>query len=135
MSDAVNNEGANQDLHANLELLDHQVVTLEGRMVGKVDDLEIDVTSDPPVVSAILMGPQARGPRYPGLLGRFVVSVHRRMHEDPDPQPYRIPTSHITDVSSAVEVANEVDESERGLGLWVRQQFIDRIPGSRHEGE
>ena len=131
----MNEETTGQDLHATLELLDRQVVTLQGRMVGKVDDLEIDVTADPPVVSAILMGPQARGPRYPGLLGRFVVSVHKRMHEDPDPQPYRIPASHITDVSSAVEVAHEAPEAERGMGLWVREQFIARIPGSRHEAE
>jgi len=131
MNDAAND----QSLHANLELLDHQIVTLEGRMVGKVDDLEIDLTSDPPIVGAILMGPQARGPRYPGLLGRFVVSVHKRMHEDPDPQPYRIPASSITDITTAVEVAREVPESERGLGLWVREQFIGRIPGSSHETE
>jgi sporulation protein YlmC with PRC-barrel domain len=131
----VNDESTNQDLHANLELLDRQVVTLEGRMVGKIDDLEIDVTADPPVVGAILMGPQAWGPRFPGLFGRFVVSLHKRMHEDPDPQPYRIPASHITDISTAVEVAHEAPEAERGMGLWVREQFIDRIPGSRHAPE
>jgi len=131
----MNDETASADLHANYELMDHQIVTLEGRMVGKVDDLEIDLTSDPPVVGAILMGPQARGPRYPGLFGRFVVSVHKRMHEDPDPQPYRIPASHITDISTAVEVAHEVPAAERGLDLWVREQFIARIPGSRHETE
>jgi sporulation protein YlmC with PRC-barrel domain len=131
----VNDANREPDLHAALELLDHQVVTLQGRMAGKVDDLEIDLTADPPVLSAILMGPQAWGRRFPGLFGRFVVAVHKRMHEDPDPQPYRIPTSHITDITTAVEVAHEVPEAERGMGLWVREQFIDRIPGSRHAAE
>jgi hypothetical protein len=129
------NDTDNQSLHANLELLDNQVVTLEGRMVGKVDDLEIDLTADPPLITAILMGPQAWGRRLPGLVGRFVVSVHRRLHDDPDPPPYRITTSSITHLTSAVEVAHEVPAAERGMGLWVREQFTDRIPGSSHETE
>src|SRR3954470_59676 len=132
---SMNDTNTARDLHAVHELLDHQVVTLEGRMAGKVDDLEIDVTADQPVVSAILMGPQAWGRRFPGLFGRFVVSVHRRMHSDPAPEPSRVPASHITDISSAVEVAHELPAAERGMGLWVREQFIDRIPGSRHETE
>lgn len=131
----MNDANIERHLHAVHELLDHQVVTLEGRMVGKVDDLEIDVAADPPVVSAILMGPQAWGRRVPGMFGRVVLSVHKRLHEDPEPQPYHIPASSVTDISSAVEVAHEAPAAERGMGLWVREQFIDRIPGSRHETE
>jgi len=122
----------NGSIHLGLEILGHQILTLDGRMLGKVDDLDIDLNAEPPIVTAILMGPQAWGRRFPGLLGRFILSAHRRMHPDPDPQPIQIPASHITDLSSAVEVAHEPAEAERGMGLWVREQFIDHIPGSRH---
>lgn len=47
-------------LHAGLHLLDHQLLDdATGRMVGKVDDLELDLTADPPVVTALLRHDEA----------------------------------------------------------------------------
>jgi len=120
-------------LHAVLHLLDRQILDHDGRMVAKVDDLEIDLTREPPVLTAILTGPQAWGPRLPGLLGRFVVAVHRRLHEDVDPRPTRIPASQIIEVTSAVHITSAPDT--QGFERWVDEQFIRRIPGAGDASE
>jgi len=118
-------------LHANLHLLDRQLIdTGTGRLLGKVDDLELDLVADPPRVSAILTGPQALGPRLPGLLGRAVIAIGRLLHPDPDPGPIVIPAGMVTDVDSAVHIATHGDLPLTRLADWVDQQVIGRIPGA-----
>ena len=44
-------------LHAQLHLLDRQLIDQRnGHLVGKVDDVELDLDADPPVVSALVAG-------------------------------------------------------------------------------
>lgn len=44
-------------LHAQLHLLDRQLIDQSnGHLLGKVDDVELDLDSDPPVVSALISG-------------------------------------------------------------------------------
>ncbi|MEU4393905.1 hypothetical protein [Kribbella sp. NPDC023855] len=46
-------------LHAQLHLLDRQLIHHEtGRLLGKVDDVELDLDADVPVVSALVSGRQ-----------------------------------------------------------------------------
>jgi sporulation protein YlmC with PRC-barrel domain len=48
---------AGKVLHAQLHLLDRQLIDqATGRLLGKVDDVELDLTADPPVVSALISG-------------------------------------------------------------------------------
>ena len=69
-------------VHAQLHLLDRQIVEHRtGRMVAKVDDVELDLEADVPVVTGLLCGPAAWGPRLPGVLGRAVTGIHGRLHE------------------------------------------------------
>jgi sporulation protein YlmC with PRC-barrel domain len=127
---------AGRVLHAALQLLDRQVIEQQnGRMVAKVDDLEIDTDAEVPHVTALLTGPQAWGVRLPGLAGRFVTSVHRRLHPDRDPGPNRIPAARITDITSAVVIDSMDGLEVQGWGRWVDEQVICRIPGSGHASE
>jgi hypothetical protein len=125
---------AGRVLHADLHVLDRQVVSKrDGRLLAKVDDVELDLDANPPHVSAILTGPQALGVRLPGLLGAFVVAVHRRLHPDRAPGPNVIPASRIVDVTSAVHVDSQDGLDVQGFGDWVDEQIVRRIPGSGHE--
>ena len=120
-------------IHADLHLMDRQILDADGRFRGNVDDVELDLDRDPPVAVAILTGPQAWGPRLPGLLGRLVVTAHRRLHEDEAPEPGRIPMSSVVDVDDAVHVAGTLPED--AFTRWCREQIIERIPGAKHEAE
>ena len=83
-------------VHAQLHLLDRQIVEHRtGRMVAKVDDVELDLEADVPVVTGLLCGPAAWGPRLPGVLGRApaplahdqLVPVRHLAHHDRLQQP------------------------------------------------
>jgi sporulation protein YlmC with PRC-barrel domain len=135
MTDAQGNQASGRILHAQLHLLDRQIIDhRSGRMVAKVDDVEIDFSGDQPTVTALLTGPAAWGPRLPGLLGRFVTAVHRRLHHDADPAPNVIDMAHVVEIGSAVEV-DDADLGTKALDVWVRDQFISRIPGAGHATE
>lgn len=120
-----------------LRVLDRQIVDPDGAMVCKVDDVELVADDDGGyVVTALLAGPLALGPRLPGRLGRWTVALARRWAADPEPVPPRIPFERVTELGSAVVL----DRSRDQLGIapledWVRSHVIDRIPGSRHESE
>lgn len=44
-------------LHAQLHLLDRQLIDqADGHLVGKVDDVELDLDADPPAVTALISG-------------------------------------------------------------------------------
>jgi hypothetical protein len=44
-------------LHAQLHLLDRQLIDqATGALLGKVDDVELDLAADPPVVTALISG-------------------------------------------------------------------------------
>jgi hypothetical protein len=124
-------------LDAALHLLDRQLIDPDGRMVAKVDDLEL--TSRPDgrlVVSAILTGPGALGPRLGGRFGHWVVAVWSRLHPSEAPVPGRLPMSEVVDIDSAVHVgprrsALGVDRLER----WAVDHLVNRIPGARDDPE
>jgi sporulation protein YlmC with PRC-barrel domain len=123
------------DLH--LHLLDRQVIDIEGRLVCKVDDLELELdTAGRPYVTAILVGPRALGPRLGGRLGRWFAAVAARLAAADRRDVPRIDFAQVTDIGSAVQVARRHDELDVApLERWVDRFVIGRIPGSRHEGE
>jgi hypothetical protein len=121
-------------LDAGLSMLDRQVVGRKGRMAGNVDDIELtspDEPGGPLVVTAILQGPLALGPRLGGRLGVWWTAIARRLHPAEDPQPCRIPFALVSDISTVVTVAADADELEVArLEHWVRDHFIAKIPGA-----
>lgn len=128
-------EGRRLDLH--LHLLDRQVQDSDGRMVCKVDDLELEVdASGRPYVTAILAGPRALGPRLGGRLGRWVAAIAGRL-ATPEQSPIpRIDFARVSEIGSAITVAGTADEfGVAPLEGWLDTHVIARIPGSRHESE
>ncbi|MCK2218826.1 hypothetical protein MF672_034290 [Actinomadura sp. ATCC 31491] len=119
-------------LHAQLHLLDRQLVhDGDGRLVGKVDDLELDFDEQGrPYVTAILMGPLALGPRVGGVLGRLMAGAARLLGAQAPP---RVPMADVSRVASAVHVAGDLEPA--ALERWVREHVVRPIPGARHESE
>ena len=124
-----------RELDLNLHLLDRQVVDVNGLMVCNVDDLEL--TTDERgrlIVTAILVGPRALGPRIGGRLGRWIASIAGRI-ADTDGPP-RIDFNTVTEIGSDIRLRvprRQLDAAP--LEDWVVRYVVARIPGSRHESQ
>lgn len=115
-------------------LLDRQILDVDGLPVGKVDDLELteDPDGGPPVLTAILTGPLALGPRIGDHLGDWWAAIGRRLRPNDDPQPNRIPLTqvdHLDRRDLRLAVSRDRLDTDR-LRDWTRDHLIDPIPGS-----
>lgn len=126
-------EPVNLDL--NLHLLDRQVITTDGRILCKVDDVEFELdATGHPVVTAILVGPRALAPRLRGRLGRWTASIAARLAGSTPDAPPRIDFAAVTDIGSAVVVATPHRLAVTPLEEWVDHYVVAPIPGSRDAG-
>jgi len=115
-----------QALDAVLHLLDRQVVDREGRMVCKVDDVELTVTPDGTwEVTGLLAGPPALVPRFGGKVGDTLQEGWRRMglQESNRLVPWRIPLVLVSELGSGVELLAARE------GLLRRQSDTHPAPG------
>lgn len=124
--------------HALLDLLDHQILDVNGVPCGNVDDLELDVPADgsPPRVTAILGGPMALGPRIGGRLGEWISALGATMNPAEQPQPARVEIGDVVKIDSAVHLDRKADSLQINQSEeWVLTHVIGQIPGAHHETE
>jgi hypothetical protein len=125
-------------IDAGLDLLDHQMVDKDGLMAGVVDDLEFEWVDGESVayVVAILSGPEAWAGRLGGRMGRWIASVHHRLHDRSHPGPARVSLGIVKRISDHVEltVARSDLEISRSRD-WVRDTIISKIPGAQRAPE
>lgn len=117
-------------------LLDRQIVDVAGQLAGKVDDVELATGEDgKPYVAALLVGPQALGPRLGGWLGRLITAIAQRFDVGEPTGPVRIPYAHVGEVDSAVNLTIRRELlPEPALEASLREHVIGRIPGAGHAG-
>jgi sporulation protein YlmC with PRC-barrel domain len=124
-------------LHAGLDLLDRQIIDKDGELVGKVDDVELSdpEPGEPPRITSLLLGPQAYGQRLGGRLGRWIAASGARLAGTNE--PIRIPIEHVADLGVSIRLHTRGAEIERveRLDGWLREHFIERIPGARRASE
>lgn len=142
METAQKSTPGEQVIDASYSLLDQQLVDLDGRLVGKVDDLELtdpefgdDETDDSrartPVIVAILSGPGALAPRLGGRVGALMFGAWRRLHPEENPRPRRIPFEQVARLYDHVELAVSSDDLEEDrTHRWISERLISRLPGA-----
>jgi sporulation protein YlmC with PRC-barrel domain len=110
------------EIDLGLGLLDHQLLDVDGRRCGKVDDLELEgVSSGDPRVAAILVGSAAWRGRGP--LGRLAARAVRG-------SLVRVPWSQVKHVQAAVELRTTAVELRLGRGDDRTRSWVERLPGS-----
>ena len=128
---------AGRRLYLGLQLLDRQLVDREGRLAGKVDDVELERRDDGRLyVTAILAGPGVLAQRM-GLrrFGPWLQQALARLIDDHE-AVQRIPLARVADIGNHVDLA--VDRHELATFAterWVQDHIISHIPGSRHAPE
>jgi hypothetical protein len=126
-------------LWAGNELLDRQIVDRDGRLAGKIDDLQFDEPTDDtgalPVLRVLLTGPGALAGQIGGAAGRWLAAVERRLGDRGD-QPAGIPFGLVTGIATDVTVAaSRRDLTSDGGERWARDVIVARIPGAGHAPE
>ena len=126
--------------YVGLQLLDRQLLDRQGRLVGKVDDLDLDgAPGGPLVISAILSGPGVLAQRMRRRYGAWLQRVHRLVagiQRDAQDDPARIPFWRVTEVGSAVRLAADQEElATYSTERWVAEHVIGHIPGGRRAPE
>lgn len=130
---------AGKDYYLGLNLLDRQLVDRQERLVGKVDDLELERGDDGSlVVTAILSGPGTLAQRM-GFrrYGAWVQRAHRLLGgSDADGDPARIPFSKVASIGNHIDLAADQEElATQSSHRWVADHVIGRIPGGRRAPE
>jgi sporulation protein YlmC with PRC-barrel domain len=101
------------------ELLDHELVDVDGVPCGMVDDVELSgAAGERCTVAALWVGPGAWGPRLPALLAAATAwwAGTRRV---------RVPWKEITRVDERVELRSSATAlglgiADRRYGRWLR---------------
>ena len=129
---------AGRVLDAGLHLLDRQLVDRDGRLCGKVDDLELEVPDDGglPVVTALISTAPASSRRAIGgpARSRVLGELHRRLH----PTSRRAGPRPLDALSLDIGSAVRLNLSRRGAGdggaskVGAESTLSTRIPGDRH---
>jgi len=124
-------------LHIDFHLLDRQIVDRDGLLVGKVDDVELEVGPDgAPAISALLVGQRVLGERLGGTLGGWMVAVADRLSPAASAPPLRVPFDLVDTVGSEVNLSVPRDRlGEPPLETWLREHLMDRIPGADRAGQ
>jgi hypothetical protein len=134
MSTDVPGEG--RRIWAVLELLDRQLVARDGRLAGKVDDVEFDTADDPgalPHVTALLSGLGALASQLGGSTGRALAAAERRLTAERDRHPSRIDVALVTDIASSIQLDADRDDLDTCRAeTWTREVIIGKIPGAGH---
>lgn len=125
-----------QLIDLDLDLLDRRVVDADGRHVGKVDDLLLELPADDsaPRVTALLLGPGALGGRFGSRLGGWIAAAGRRLAADSTGM-IEIPIERVRRIGNVVELdrAWEKIPGRRGLETWLRDDLIGRLPGAHRD--
>jgi sporulation protein YlmC with PRC-barrel domain len=119
------------------DLLDRQIVSTDGSLLGKVDDLELVEDDQGRLqVSALLVGSDALAARLEGRIGQWLRRVGHRLDRSATPGVRRLDYAMVVDVGSAVTIALAPDaDPVSRLESWVAEHVVRHIPGSRHESE
>ena len=123
-------------LDAHLNLLDRQVIDNRGRLVAKVDDVELRELAGGLVVSGLLTGPGALGPRIGGAPGAILTATWARLAGRAPDQPKRIDWSLVEDIGTAIHLRIERERvGVDGFEVWTRERLISALPGSGQDPE
>jgi hypothetical protein len=117
-------------------LLDRQIADADDVATAKVDDLELELSGELPVVTAILCGQAALAGRFAPRMARLFERLRRVVDPVGEPGPARIPWSAVKDVGTDVRLTSRRDDLEvTAAETWLATHVIGRIPGGSREAE
>jgi sporulation protein YlmC with PRC-barrel domain len=112
------------------DLLDKMVVDRNGREMGRVDSIILEVReNDPPRVAGIQLGPAVLAKRVHPLLGRWVAALEHGFGVD-EGRPLTIPFGAILDIHDDVKVDLAFGETSAATVEHRLRRWVGSIPRS-----
>jgi sporulation protein YlmC with PRC-barrel domain len=124
--------GVGREFDLQLHLLDRQVTDSDGRLVCKIDDLDLETDEVGQLyVTRIVVGPRALAGRLGGRLGRWMAAISARLSDAESPPT--IEFSYVADIGDDIKLGTTREQLDvEPLERWVHDHVISRIPGSGH---
>jgi hypothetical protein len=118
-------------IDAEIDLLDQQIVSSDGYLLAKADDIELEELRGRLYVSGFLVGPGALGPRLGGALEYVLVNTWSRLARRDLDDPRRIDYTHVTGLATDITIDDGRSSVEiDGLETWTRERIIEALPMS-----
>jgi sporulation protein YlmC with PRC-barrel domain len=112
------------------DLLDKKVADRNGREMGRVDSIVVDLRDGaPPRIVALEVGPAVLAWRIAPALGRIASAVEHAFGVD-EGRPLRIQVSKILGITDQVNVDLAVGETSASAVEQHLRRWVARIPGS-----
>jgi sporulation protein YlmC with PRC-barrel domain len=112
------------------DLLDKRIVDRNGREIGRVDSIVLEVRDGaPPRIAALEIGPAVLAFRIHAILGRIVSAIEHAFGVD-EGRPLRIPVGKILDISDHVKVDVAAGQTAAATVEQHLRRWVSRIPGS-----
>ena len=123
-----------------LSLLDAQVVDCDRLPIGRIDDVELELSSDGASleVTALLTGAEALGTRIGGLIGRAMAAPAARLRSRAQPPgPVRLDPALVEELQPLVRLSVAFEDLPHvgSLEHWLARHVVERLPGTGHEGK
>ncbi len=108
------------------DILDSQLLTSDGRRIGRVADIEAELRADGSLrLTNLIVGPQALAGRvHRGLELLFRFFLRDRFE-------YRIPISEVNKFGPTLHLRGKADQYDVGQSeRWIAEHILRWIPGS-----
>ena len=113
------------------DVLDKSVVDRNGREMGRVDGILLELEADrPPRLQAILIGPTALASRLHRGLGQLVSACERRLNIDRD-RPVQIDFADVDDFDRKIRLRLTLGETGVGAIEQRLRRWLGKLPASQ----
>jgi sporulation protein YlmC with PRC-barrel domain len=113
------------------DVLDKHVVDRNGREMGRVDGIVVEIrNNEPPRLAEVLIGASVLGTRVNVVLGRWVHGLEEGLGIG-DERPVHIAFSHVDEIGEKVKI--DVPVGDTGADIlehWLRT-WLTKLPGSK----
>lgn len=113
------------------DVLDNQIVDRDGKKMGKVDGVVVELREgQPPRLAYLEVGGPTLMRRLHPRFGRWAETLGRKLGITGG-KPFRIPWSQVRDIGIDVKVDLDADETPAlAWEHWMREHIVERIPGA-----
>ena len=112
------------------DVLDKSVIDRNGREMGRVDAIRLEMGDGPPRITALLIGPSALGSRIHPTLGRLMNAVERQLGVDKD-RPVTIGVGDVDEIDRKIRLRLTIGETTVEAVEKLLRRLILRLPLSQ----